>query len=573
MTNDGVIILPNGRPIVKAIYTKQPDELPEYIGNPLIEALPPILPKNDVYKYLTPRFAYNEKDRNAQSTIRLHCVYRLFNYFQPFEKHYDLEHKISTSIRRGYIDRNPCDPSYAERIQKSYAALKKGVIDSGIIDFPQSHALGFTFLGISGIGKTTSLNRILNAYQQAIGHSNYEGLRQNLVQLTWLKVDCSHDGSIKGIGENLFEQVDELLGTTYYSQYASSDYKARRLIPAIRHVAITHCLGLLIVDEIQNLSHLKSGGAQKMLQFFVQLRNEVGVPVILVGTPSAKSILQSTFATARRGCSQGYVSWRRLPFNDDWTLFVEGMWSYQWTKKSTELTSALSEKLYYESQGILDVAVKLYALAQCKVIVSGEDEDITAELIEDVAKVSLEPLQPMLKDLRDGNETAIDKYGDIEIDFDEKFEYYMSLAQNISEEAVSVNQEHALIAQIVSRLSLVGIASSKAYPSVLEALDRLGHSNIDVDVITQLAAKISMGLSTNDLPGQTKISKRTSNKNKLKAIYETGDLRLIGQEAKKAKEPTYNYIKKYGYIKDPVSEFITGAGDSIGGTVPNTVSG
>jgi len=38
-------------------------------------------------------------------------------------------------------------------------------------------------------------------------------------------------------------------------------------------LAHTHGLGLLIIDEIQHLSQAKSGGSEKMLNFFVTLVN------------------------------------------------------------------------------------------------------------------------------------------------------------------------------------------------------------------------------------------------------------------------------------------------------------
>ena len=48
-----------------------------------------------------------------------------------------------------------------------------------------------------------------------------------------------------------------------------------------------HCLGLLVIDEIQHLNQAKSGGAEKMLNFFLQLMNTLGLPVVLIGTYGA----------------------------------------------------------------------------------------------------------------------------------------------------------------------------------------------------------------------------------------------------------------------------------------------
>ncbi|MBN1062511.1 ATP-binding protein [Clostridium botulinum] len=68
-------------------------------------------------------------------------------------------------------------------------------------------------------------------------------------------------------------------------------------------------MGMLIVDEVQHLSTAKSGGAEKMLNYFVTLINTIGVRVILVGTRKALEILESEFRQARRGSGQGDIIW------------------------------------------------------------------------------------------------------------------------------------------------------------------------------------------------------------------------------------------------------------------------
>ena len=47
------------------------------------------------------------------------------------------------------------------------------------------------------------------------------------------------------------------------------------------------------------------------------------------------------------------------------------LWDYQWTKKEVPLTPEISDIMYEESQGIIDIAVKLYAMAQIRAIYSG----------------------------------------------------------------------------------------------------------------------------------------------------------------------------------------------------------
>ncbi|WP_217582127.1 ATP-binding protein, partial [Lysinibacillus sp. GbtcB16] len=102
------------------------------------------------------------------------------------------------------------------------------------------------------------------------------------------------------------------------------------MLQHMTHLASLHAIGILIIDEIQHLNLSKSGGSDKMLNFFVTLVNTIGIPVVMVGTNKAISILQSEFRQARRGSGQGDMVWGQMPKDDTWDLFVEGMWDYQW---------------------------------------------------------------------------------------------------------------------------------------------------------------------------------------------------------------------------------------------------
>lgn len=64
------------------------------------------------------------------------------------------------------------------------------------------------------------------------------------------------------------------------------------MMTVMNQVARNCALGILVIDEIQHLSLARSGGSEKMLNFFVNLINNVGVPVILVGTPKAVKVLR-----------------------------------------------------------------------------------------------------------------------------------------------------------------------------------------------------------------------------------------------------------------------------------------
>ena len=124
------------------------------------------------------------------------------------------------------------------------------------------------------------------------------------------------------------------------------------------------------------------------------------------------SILQSEFRQARRGSGQGDLLWDRMQNDASWEIMLRAMWKYQWTKRQCNLTAKLRDTLYDESQGILDIAIKLYALAQMKGIADGT-EKITSATIREVAAEKLRLVRPMLDALRSGDRKRILQFEDI----------------------------------------------------------------------------------------------------------------------------------------------------------------
>ena len=396
--------------IIPAEYLEQ--IVPDYKGNPLIEALPPIWSVAWAMRRLTVEPLFHDGERELDAEYRFHCIKRLFRYFQPLDTHIDIEQRISSAIRQGYVSRNPLDSGHARRLVLGYEAIQEK--DIGVLDkYPmKSTSAGFTIIGISGVGKTTAVEQILSLYPQCIKHTSYHGQPLFMKQLVWLKIDCPFDGSLKGLCFSFFSAFDRALGTEYSKKLTGRTTTVDILLPKMTQISTTHGLGLLVVDEIQHLSQAKSGGSEKMLNFFVTLVNTIGVPVVLIGTTKAMSVLQSEFRQARRGSGQGDLLWDRMKNDLAWETMLRAMWRYQWTRKRTELTSKLKDAIYDESQGIIDIAVKLYAMAQIKAIATGMEE-ITERAIHEVASEKLRLVKPMLDALRSGDRKRIQQFEDI----------------------------------------------------------------------------------------------------------------------------------------------------------------
>jgi hypothetical protein len=208
--------------------------------------------------------------------------------------------------------------------------------------------------------------------------------------------------------------------------------------------ATQKAIGILVIDEIQRLSQRRSGGKEKMLEFFVALVNVIGVPVVMVGTPKARPIFELELQSGRRSAGFGSLFWQPMraekPSKDrktgelrktEWIAFSDKLWRYQWLLKRDEVLSDDIRECWYDlSQGVLDIVVKLFVLAQLRAIAIGI-ERITVNLLKQVYQDELKPVHPMLAALRSGDVELIAKYSDLQlIDIDKKV---LNLRQKIDE--------------------------------------------------------------------------------------------------------------------------------------------
>ena len=398
---------------VKAIYLSS--EIPEYKDNPLIEALPPILDSDEATRELSFYPVYDDSMRKAPNHIRYHLIQNSLRFFSPLDIHIDLERRFSCLFRVGLTDRDPTDENTWSNIQNKIERLEsKSRSQYGSANKYQSTAaVGFSIIGISGIGKSQTVERILKLYPQIIFHSRYKNKNFTHIQLVWLKLDCPFDGSIKGLCYSFFLSIDNLLGTTYFDKYARTARSTDEMLPHMARVAANHFIGVLVIDEIQRLSKAKSGGAEKMLDFFIQLVNTIGVPIVLVGTYKALPILNGALSQMRRGAGQGDLVWDRMKFDEQWELLVEDLWEFQYFRKPCRLKDNLnlSKALYEESQGITDLAIKLYMFSQELAISSGE-EKLSTSIIRSAAKTKFSLLQPVLNALKNKDKAALAKFED-----------------------------------------------------------------------------------------------------------------------------------------------------------------
>jgi hypothetical protein len=227
-----------------------------------------------------------------------------------------------------------------------------------------------------------------------------------------------YDGaSVKGLAASIFRKVDGLLPDAEYGkQYGNPRYGAETQMNHAARVLHMHAVGLLVVDELQNLENSPKN-RERLMTLLVSASNELGVPILFVGTNKAESLLSQDFRQARRSTGMASMYWGTLNKGtqdapSEWEDFMSVLWRFQWVRNAAPLSHPLSELMFHHSQGVTDIAIKLFAIAQARAMHDGS-ETLTGALIDSVAQNELARVMPMIEALRRDDVRALAAYKDI----------------------------------------------------------------------------------------------------------------------------------------------------------------
>ncbi|WP_338838361.1 ATP-binding protein [Kurthia gibsonii] len=538
----------------KAVY--KPQLLPEYENNPFLEALPPIFNEDDVLDrfMVTPRISKEDKQKDIN--IRYHVLKRVKNFIQPLPIHFEVERRLSTLMRRGYLARNPLDKTFFERLKVLHELREDEEQAHKYIDdrlnYIRSTADSLSIIGISGIGKTTAIERLLLMYPQVIKHDIYKGQPFNRTQIVWLKIDCPYDGSLSTLCKSFLKAIDDLLGTRYLEKFGYLNRVTSTMLLHMTSLASMYGIGVLVIDEIQHLLHAKND-QEEMLNFFVTLSNTVGIPTVLIGTSKAQQLFKGNFRQARRAASDGAIIWDRMDEeSEEWEFFLETLWKLQCLKTRSELTEDVKKTFYDECQGITSVAVNLFILAQERVLFDeqNEEEILTSKVIKKTAKEDMKIIQPMLKAIRNNDFTAMYKYEDIMINLDElmmnhkkntQYEGKVQAAMKERQNTLEYKRKELIEALSVEAASL-GIFHSLSSTDILKATQKIVEDTpADTDEIV-LKSKL--------IPYLIEMNERVKEKkNSIASIDKVLPLLILREQALKKKIHPYDLLKSKGYIK------------------------
>ena len=494
---------------VEAVYTEQC--IARFQGNPFIEALPEMMDDDQVLEALKLTPDFSAEQRNWPNHLRVQQIKALGNFMAPLGRHLHLARTVDSMLREGLVGRSSGTVEYVQKLRSIYEMQKAGKTFTQSFDtVPQYNST--SLLGYSGMGKSTTLRRWLAHYHQAINHKN-----SGVTQVTYLLVDMKNNGdSVKALLIAIITRLDLLLPEFGYAKLylkGISRTSALSLIAIVSRLMVIHQVGILVCDEVQNLANHPKG-AQQVMTELTTMCNELQVPIIFVGTMKAAQVLGADFRQGRR--SVGMSVWNPLPRYDadsektsncrksEWADFIGVLWGYQWVRTPLGLNEELLDHIYGFTQGIIDLDIKLFALAQVQAILEGTDQ-LTPELLKRVYTEQFTLLHPMLDAMRTNNLRDLAKYGDISpMTLEDTVEQMQSKGLRSKARArMTKPGDSSFIQQVGAALMSAGFAADQAV-SLATEVDADGTAKDTVDGLRQACDKVKPSLVSKRASGRTR---------------------------------------------------------------------
>lgn len=321
-------------------------------SNKVIKQLPEMLSGENLINKMQVLPKYDRKFReNGSVTERLIKLSDLYNIYIPSQMSIEIYNKLYLGIVRSLQKKG--ETLTIKQYNSTYKTIQN--IKNKIGDQNYNGIMGgadsFTIIGTSGIGKSSTISRALNLIR-----ANYmiEIEKPYTRILPCLIVQCPFDSSVKGLLVEILRKVDEQLGTSYFkSATIGNRTTTDMLIGSVSQICLNH-IGLLVVDEIQNVVNSRNG--KNLIGSLTQIINNSGISICMVGTPESERFFEQAMQLARRSIGLKY---EELNYDSQFKNICTILFSYQYTKKYSEISDQIIESLYQYSGGNISVIISL----------------------------------------------------------------------------------------------------------------------------------------------------------------------------------------------------------------------
>ena len=323
----------------------------------IIRILPPMKSGSELLSALEVLPEYDAAICNADAPVRLMALSDLYRVYVPNQMSLEIYSKLYLALMRS-LQKKGTKLAVQQQNQNFKAIMQQEY--SGIMGGSDS----FTIIGASGIGKSSAISRAITLITE---NRIIEVENPHTKIIPCICVQCPFDSSVKGLLLEVLRKADEAIESNYYQNALRARATTDMLIGSVSQVALNH-IGLLVVDEIQNVCNSKHG--KSLVGMLTQLINNSGISICMVGTPESAVFFEQAMQLARRSLGLRYDV---MEYGEDFKMFCKVLYSYQYVKQRTEITDGITEWLYEHTSGNISVVVSLIHDAQEIAILNGRE--------------------------------------------------------------------------------------------------------------------------------------------------------------------------------------------------------
>ena len=342
----------------------------------IIDFLPEMLTGEELNRQLKCLPEYNPNVRNLCQANRLVALNDVYKVYLPNEMSVEVYSKLYLAMLRSLQKK-----STKTAVKQQYANANKNLNadTQGLIGGSDC----FSIIGTSGIGKSATISR-------AVGLLSENGIIE--LENPYLKVapcivvQCPFDCSSKGLLLEILRVIDSHIGTNHFEKALKARTTADMMISSVAQVLLNH-VGILIVDEIQNVVHHRNG--RQLVSMLTQLINCSGISICLIGTPEVEPFFSSVDYLARRTLGLKYTA---FAYGEYFKSFCKELFRYQYVRNEVLLTDEMIDWLYEHSNGVLALVVTIFHDSQEIAILNGK-ETIDIELLNQAYQQRMNMIQ------------------------------------------------------------------------------------------------------------------------------------------------------------------------------------
>lgn len=386
--------------------------------NPLTQQLPEPMDRLELARHLHKALLMDGPLNSLSIPARVQRIRTLPSWHVPSPLEMRIAATVQHMIHTGYRNR---DPRLAHTWQTLYEPEPALVAEAALIT------------GISGMGKSTMIKGILDTFPRVIDHEAFPKLVTGLRQVVWLKANAPPNGKLSGLALNLLDALAQVLGPKVFKGLEGAQINGVLLARRAIQLAKSHFLGVLVVDEVQNLFRLSTAAERsrssarsnspsplrlvedETLKFLLEVSNDSGIPLVLMGTPDSLRGLRTRVANSTRLAIGGHFELVRPessadPFFSE--VLLPQLVRYQWLDRPLEMSGELRDCVYRLTAGIPKIVVSLWMHAQIFALDRDRKELRLADL-EPAFMDHMALLRPAIDALQSGDPMQLALYEDL----------------------------------------------------------------------------------------------------------------------------------------------------------------